>query len=406
MLATYISANQFSVAGNLTGEFTTGRRIKADCGVDGYQYSTIQSSSYSSNTTVTITESVLTSNLSDVLYGIINIGAEGSFPDHTHDGTEGQGGSLPYITESEFTTYSGVVQTQITTLSGVMQTQISSEPDTFIELSDTPSSYSNGLFAKSTDSGVVWATVSGGTSDVQTFLDLTDTPDTYSEHVGELLRVTNSGVEFIDLDLISDLSGLFELDEYGGLMPTSSSGLGLSFLDLTDTPSSYSDGLYAKSTTSGIEWATVSGGTSNIQTFLDLTDTPNEYSSGKFAQSTSDGIIWTTVSGGTGASYGELELSYSSNIVLDFTTYNLQSVILTGNTNFTFTNMTNGKPCILNIIQDATGSRSATFQSNIKWPQGVIPTTSSGSGLNDVFTFIQSRGTIYGDCVKAFQLGS
>ncbi len=68
--------------------------------------------------------------------------------------------------------------------------------------------------------------------------------------------------------------------------------------------------------------------------------------------------------------------------------------------------MTNGKPCILNIIQDEVGSRSATFQSNIKWPQGVIPTTSSGSGLNDIFTFIQSRGTIYGDCSKAFQLGS
>jgi hypothetical protein len=28
------------------------------------------------------------------------------------------------------------------------------------------------------------------------------------------------------------------------------------------------------------------------------------------------------------------------------------------------------------------------------------------SGLNDIFTFIQSRGTIYGDCSKAFQLGS
>jgi hypothetical protein len=68
--------------------------------------------------------------------------------------------------------------------------------------------------------------------------------------------------------------------------------------------------------------------------------------------------------------------------------------------------MTNGKPCILNVIQDGAGNRSATFQSNIKWPQGIIPTTSSGSGLNDIFTFIQSRGTIYGDCSKAFQLGS
>ena len=181
-----------------------------------------------------------------------------------------------------------------------------------------------------------------------------------------------------------------------------------SFTDLIDAPHTYSGtvGKFAQSTGSGIVWATVSGG-SGASSFIDLTDTPNSYSNGKFAQSTEDGIVWTTVSGGgTGTSYGELELTYASDIVLDFTEYNLQSVILTGNTNFTFTNMTNGKPCVLNVIQDAQGSRAATFQSGIKWPQGVIPTTSSGSGLYDIFTFIQSRGTICGSCSAAFQLGS
>ena len=188
--------------------------------------------------------------------------------------------------------------------------------------------------------------------------------------------------------------------------PAGATASGIAFTDLIDTPSTYSDGLYAKSTTSGIVWATVSGG-SGASSFIELTDTPSSYSNGKFAQSTASGIVWTTVSGGgTETSYGELELTYASDIVLDFTEYNLQSVILTGNTNFTFTNMTNGKPCILNVIQDAQGSRSATFQSNIRWPQGVIPTTSSGSGLYDIFTFIQSRGTICGSCSAAFQLGS
>jgi hypothetical protein len=330
MLAIYIDTNQFRVEDDHTEEFKTGRRIKAYCNVDGYVYSTVLSSIYSdSYTTITIVENVLTSNLEDVLYGIVNIGETGAFPDHLHDGTEGQGGVLPHITATEFSTYSGT-----------LQTQINNKPDTFLELLDTPPIYDSEKYAQSTGSGIIWSPITQ------------------------------------------------------------------SFLDLTDTPNSYSDGLYAKSTTSGIEWATVSGGTSSVQSFIDLTDTPNEYSSGKFAQSTSDGIIWTTVSGGTGASYGELELSYSANIVLDFTTYNLQSVLLSGNTSFTFTNMTNAKPCILNVIQDAQGSRAATFQSNVKWPQGVIPTTSSGSGLNDIYTFIQSRGTIYGDCVKAFQLGS
>jgi hypothetical protein len=278
---------------------------------------------------------------------------------------------------------------------------------TFIELIDTPSIYSDGLFAKSTTSGIVWATVSGGeaNSDHGLLTGLTD--DDHPQYVRHDLAIAENDF------LVGAPSpfGTFNkksLNETRELLGVTGSGIVLSqtFLDLTDTPNSYSDGLYAKSTTSGIEWATVSGGTSSVQSFIDLTDTPNEYSSGKFAQSTSDGIIWTTVSGGTGASYGELELSYSANIVLDFTTYNLQSVLLSGNTSFTFTNMTNAKPCILNVIQDAQGSRAATFQSNVKWPQGVIPTTSSGSGLNDIYTFIQSRGTIYGDCVKAFQLGS
>jgi hypothetical protein len=112
MMAVYITGNQFTVEGDLTAEFLAGRRIKADCGVDGIKYSTIQTSSYSSpNTTVTIAESVLTSNLTDVLYGIINTGAEGSLPDHAHDGTEGNGGQISYTDLSDLpsapTTFSG-----------------------------------------------------------------------------------------------------------------------------------------------------------------------------------------------------------------------------------------------------------------------------------------------------------
>jgi hypothetical protein len=871
MIAVYMSSNQFRVEEDRTGEFKTGRRIKANCDVDGYIYSTILSSSYSfPYTIVTIVENVLTSNLIDVLYGIVNIGGTGAFPDHLHDGTEGQGGALPYVTTTDFNTYSGVIQTQITTYSDTLQTQINNKPDTFLELIDTPSSYdsgnyarstssgivwatagssnvqtfldlmdtpiiySNGKFAQSTTSGIVWTTVSSGTSNVQSFLDLVDAPHTYSGTTGKFAQSTGSGVvwttvsagssnvqTFLDLtdtpneysigkfaqstasgivwttasgsgtqtfiELIDtpssydgqegkfikvvgntlefatvsglggtyDSSWLFELDENGGLMPSTGSGILniQSFLDLTDVPHTYSGtmGKFAQSTGSGIVWsapqyepptsgvwnyekATLSGtgdiycndiytasgtvyignlklssngtnlligneiasttasgsgsstpptsgiwdyrnstlsgtgdiycgdlymnnlkisaedntitikevplysgidnftvlmlhldGTNGSTTFLDssltpktvtrggntvissiqsvfgnssayfdgtgdylsvadsaswhfdnenftvdfwvrftelrsqsrfyqqytsstnahsfrlyndgtyyylawytynttatyltsrwddvaintwyhiavvregptitklyvngiqlgntftnnytvpnssstfyiggvgggtdadslkgylseyriskgtarwtsnfnppnipyrvydlfskelaytdhmhsfanLIDTPNTYSDGLYAKSTTSGIVWATVSGGgTGTSYGELELTYASNIVLDFTEYNLQSVILTGNTNFTFTNMINGKPCVLNVIQDAQGNRSATFQSDIRWPQGVIPTTSSGSGLYDIFTFIQSRGTICGSCSAAFQLGS
>jgi len=71
------------------------------------------------------------------------------------------------------------------------------------------------------------------------------------------------------------------------------------FTELIDTPSTYSgtEGLFAKSTGSGIEFEEVvfsgTGGTSNVQTFLDLEDTPDVYSEGKFIKATSSGLEWT-----------------------------------------------------------------------------------------------------------------
>jgi hypothetical protein len=47
-------------------------------------------------TYVIITETVLTATLASVLYGIINIGDEGSFPNHDHSSSEGQGGQLDF----------------------------------------------------------------------------------------------------------------------------------------------------------------------------------------------------------------------------------------------------------------------------------------------------------------------
>jgi hypothetical protein len=129
MLAVYISATQFRVEDDLTSEFTAGRRIKADCGVDGIKYSTVQSSSYSSpNTTVTITESVLTSNLIDVLYGIINTGSQGSLPEHSHGGIEGHGGRISFADLTNKST---------------------------LTLDDMPGIYDDGKFLKSTTSGFV-----------------------------------------------------------------------------------------------------------------------------------------------------------------------------------------------------------------------------------------------------------
>lgn len=95
MNAIYVSANSFIVLGDKTSEFNVDRRLKLDCDTDGIKYATIVSSSYSDpDTTVVIDESTLTSNLNSVLYGIIQPGVIGSMPNHSHDGSEGSGGTI------------------------------------------------------------------------------------------------------------------------------------------------------------------------------------------------------------------------------------------------------------------------------------------------------------------------
>lgn len=93
--ATYIDATCFLLTGDVTATFVTGRRVKANCGVDGYKFGTIEFSAYDgTNTTICMTAASddLTSNLIEVWYGIVSEGATGSVPIHTHDGSEGSGG--------------------------------------------------------------------------------------------------------------------------------------------------------------------------------------------------------------------------------------------------------------------------------------------------------------------------
>ncbi len=103
---------------------------------------------------------------------------------------------------------------------------------------------------------------------------------------------------------------------------------------------------------------------------------------------------------------GEYQLIFDSTINIDFTVYDIQSIVLIGDTVFTLNNIVNGKHCALVVTQDAIGSRTASFSNTIKWFQGITPILSSAGGITDIFTFIKSRDILYGYCSKAFQVGS
>ncbi len=95
--AIYVDADTFTVTRDRTSDFIVGRRVKANCGADGYKYGTVESSSYSSpNTTVNLvsTNDDLTSNLAEVWYGSVKPGDEGNIAEHPHTGDEGDGYSI------------------------------------------------------------------------------------------------------------------------------------------------------------------------------------------------------------------------------------------------------------------------------------------------------------------------
>jgi len=78
------------------------------------------------------------------------------------------------------------------------------------------------------------------------------------------------------------------------------------------------------------------------------------------------------------------------------------SYTLTGNCTFTMPTATSGTSFIVRLIQDATGSRTATFTS-VKWPAGTAPTitTTASTGV-DILTFVCVASVWYGTFAQAF----
>lgn len=87
---------------------------------------------------------------------------------------------------------------------------------------------------------------------------------------------------------------------------------------------------------------------------------------------------------------------------IDLTSGTVQTVTLTGNCTFTMPTATAGKSFILIVVQDSTGSRTATFTS-VKWPSGTAPTiTTTASTGRDILTFVSDGTNWYGTAAQAF----
>ena len=83
--AVYVSATSFTITGvDRTADFVPGRRVKANCGTDGYKICTVTSSTFSTNTTVNVTGDALTSNLTEAWFGIVAPYVEGGSQPETY----------------------------------------------------------------------------------------------------------------------------------------------------------------------------------------------------------------------------------------------------------------------------------------------------------------------------------
>ena len=78
------------------------------------------------------------------------------------------------------------------------------------------------------------------------------------------------------------------------------------------------------------------------------------------------------------------------------------SYTLTGNCTFTMPTATSGTSFIVRLIQDGTGSRTATF-TGVNWPGGTAPviTTTATTGV-DVLSFVCVASVWYGTFAQAF----
>ena len=67
-----------------------------------------------------------------------------------------------------------------------------------------------------------------------------------------------------------------------------------------------------------------------------------------------------------------VDLADGPTIAVDWSRGNAQAVTLHGNRAFTFANGQKGAKYLLVLTQDATGSRTVTWPSSVRWP-GVLP---------------------------------
>ena len=92
---------------------------------------------------------------------------------------------------------------------------------------------------------------------------------------------------------------------------------------------------------------------------------------------TFQGVKETVTLANTGAAY-----------TVNFSVASIVDLTLTANTTLTLPTATAGVQGTLLLTQDATGSRTVTWPSTVRWAGGTAPTMTAAAGKTDVITFL------------------
>lgn len=89
-------------------------------------------------------------------------------------------------------------------------------------------------------------------------------------------------------------------------------------------------------------------------------------------------------------------LTDGATVAVDFSISQNHKLTAAGNRTLTFSNPQEGEYYNITIIQDATGSRTITWPSTVKWAGGSAPTLTTTAVYRDHITFFYD-GTYYRD---------
>jgi len=114
LVATFVDADSLTVVGDKTTDFVVNRKVRCDCGVDGYKYGVVSASAWNDpNTEIDLTADSddLTANLTAVDWSVVKTGTAGNIPlhDHSDEDAGGPTGRIPAIVGGVTVGYSELI---------------------------------------------------------------------------------------------------------------------------------------------------------------------------------------------------------------------------------------------------------------------------------------------------------